>query len=704
MDVRCSKCGTEYEFDDAKVTGAGVTVKCTNCGHVFKVKRDESSSVPPSPSTSFGGTSFGGSSFQPQSTFAKGMDGGEWMVKRVDGQVFRFKELTTLQKWIVERKVGRDDEISKTGKTWKKLGEIAELASFFQVVDAANAALAASAPIGVAPALAPAMRAPGATPSLVVMPPTNPGAVPGPPQPSAAFQATFPGTPATQPTPITAAQAAQAAPAPTPSQQVEVEKTGQSIHDLPTEQIRKRAIDDANAQRARELSAPKPAPPKPAPPPRQPTPAPRIQEEANVDSLDESDPVLQMIKRRRRNAAVSVIIVLLLAGGVAGAVFWPQLSPLLGLAPAAPTTVPAVEDARKALRGDKLDEIRKARETLVQSPKGTPLIVATIVRLDVADAAHKNELARLTEVLGDAADAKKLREQATSTLANAYAALNKVRTDAPGLVDGNLASAAYQLERGGLAEQRADLEAARAAAKGDASVDAEIAVQQALADAKAALTGDAKAALDKVPASPGDGRLAYARAALAVAAFKAMPKPGEPDVLSTKAALAQLPPGDERVALLAKVVDSTGKPAAAVVDAGPAPAATVDAGVPAKAEPEKKEPEKKEPEKKEPEKKEPVKAVASNNNTGGGGGGGAKSFIQKGWSAMDGNRNSEAAKDFKKALEIDPNSAEAEFGLAEAQRYSGNKAEAIEAYKTYLKMAPNGKEAGTAKRAIDALQ
>src|SRR3954471_6591714 len=138
MDVRCSKCGTEYEFDDAKVTAAGVTVKCTSCGHVFKVKRDESGSMAPSPSTSFGGSfgQVGPSSMNPQSTFAKGIDGGEWMVKRVDGQGFRFKELTTLQKWIVERKVGRDDEISKTGKTWKKLGEIAELASFFQVVDA----------------------------------------------------------------------------------------------------------------------------------------------------------------------------------------------------------------------------------------------------------------------------------------------------------------------------------------------------------------------------------------------------------------------------------------------------------------------------------------------------------------------------------------------------------------------------------------
>ena len=39
MDVKCEKCSTEYEFDDGKVTEAGITVKCTNCGHLFRVVR-----------------------------------------------------------------------------------------------------------------------------------------------------------------------------------------------------------------------------------------------------------------------------------------------------------------------------------------------------------------------------------------------------------------------------------------------------------------------------------------------------------------------------------------------------------------------------------------------------------------------------------------------------------------------------------------
>jgi hypothetical protein len=61
-----------------------------------------------------------------------------WRVRQASGNVFTCRELTTLQRWIVERKVVRDDEISADGERWKRLGNIAELASFFQVVEEAE--------------------------------------------------------------------------------------------------------------------------------------------------------------------------------------------------------------------------------------------------------------------------------------------------------------------------------------------------------------------------------------------------------------------------------------------------------------------------------------------------------------------------------------------------------------------------------------
>src|SRR5271154_6068348 len=39
MDVRCEKCLTVYGLDDAKVGDAGLTVKCQDCGNLFKVRR-----------------------------------------------------------------------------------------------------------------------------------------------------------------------------------------------------------------------------------------------------------------------------------------------------------------------------------------------------------------------------------------------------------------------------------------------------------------------------------------------------------------------------------------------------------------------------------------------------------------------------------------------------------------------------------------
>jgi predicted Zn finger-like uncharacterized protein len=171
MDVRCERCGTEYELKDNHVTEEGVTVKCSTCGHLFKIRKK-----------SFVLT-------EPVILEKKGAEGTgdrNWMVRKADGTVLSFKELTTLQKWIVERKVSRDDEISKSGETWKQLGGIAELASFFLVVDAATPGAPAAAPMTAAPARTPTTQPlPAATPpSQPQSPVPTPAYPPQPAQPA----------------------------------------------------------------------------------------------------------------------------------------------------------------------------------------------------------------------------------------------------------------------------------------------------------------------------------------------------------------------------------------------------------------------------------------------------------------------------------------------------------------------------------------
>ncbi len=107
MDVVCERCKAEYEFDDALVSERGTTVKCTNCSHQFKIFRPTS-----------------------ESDAAK-----VWNLRRPDGTVIPFDSLAVLQKWILEGKVSKMDEISRAGEAWKSLGAIAELESFFATAE-----------------------------------------------------------------------------------------------------------------------------------------------------------------------------------------------------------------------------------------------------------------------------------------------------------------------------------------------------------------------------------------------------------------------------------------------------------------------------------------------------------------------------------------------------------------------------------------
>lgn len=144
MDVGCPKCQTEYELDDARVTEDGVTVKCTTCGHVFRVKKKQLVVTLPAKD---------GATAAPLSDIPVVHSADlpppppsrEWKLRNAKGVVVPCRDLTMLQKWIIEGKVQRHDEISLTGDTWKRLGDIPELSSFFQVVEEANKARALEA-------------------------------------------------------------------------------------------------------------------------------------------------------------------------------------------------------------------------------------------------------------------------------------------------------------------------------------------------------------------------------------------------------------------------------------------------------------------------------------------------------------------------------------------------------------------------------
>ena len=93
----------------------GVTVKCTTCGHIFKVSK-------------------GGEGAEIQETKPVNNANGNWQIKRENGDQLSFKALSTLQKWIMERKVTGADRISRSGDKWTKLADVPEFQVFFQAI------------------------------------------------------------------------------------------------------------------------------------------------------------------------------------------------------------------------------------------------------------------------------------------------------------------------------------------------------------------------------------------------------------------------------------------------------------------------------------------------------------------------------------------------------------------------------------------
>ncbi|HTR54118.1 MAG TPA: zinc-ribbon domain-containing protein [Kofleriaceae bacterium] len=166
MDVRCEKCQTEYELDESRLKPGGVTVKCTNCGHMFKIRKrtptnvgvnverartggskppvvggraptaDPAPAAPPGRAKSLSDES---ATVRAATDLGSGPTAErQWLIRLENGEQKSCRELATLQQWIVAGIVTRESLISRSGKTWKRLGDIGELGQYFVIADEAR--------------------------------------------------------------------------------------------------------------------------------------------------------------------------------------------------------------------------------------------------------------------------------------------------------------------------------------------------------------------------------------------------------------------------------------------------------------------------------------------------------------------------------------------------------------------------------------
>jgi predicted Zn finger-like uncharacterized protein len=728
MDVRCEKCQTEYELDESRLKPGGVTVKCTNCGHMFKIRKRSPTNVgmatvqdaaPPGPAPS-----------RPQRQSSKNdvpsalsdspsgpNSERQWMVRLENGEQKTCRELATLQQWIVAGIATRESLISRSGKTWKRLGDITELGQYFVIADEARAQRAArpTNPKPQAPTMLGVGPQQAAEPSEDDLEGRSTGNFRARPK-------TAPPHPPPQPAgkvvnPLAQTEVSGSFPPPKPRPPTNPPPAPKvSVPDG-----RQTAAWASSEVKASESMAAMPQGPRggklSAIPQNEPAFSGKIRmtpgDESSFDtgrvrSVDDDDDLMPPQRGSRAGMWIA-LLALLVIGGAAGAVYMfvfnqkkqaAKTTPMDAaavavvadagavapprVADAAAPTPPAagpLDGAKAELAGDIEARMKGAGDAL--TGKDDAATLAMRARLQLAIAQSMTDRAGLV----DKAEGDKLRKEAKQIVLDAAPLAQKAQkagADDPGA---NLAMADVLRMQGKSAKDIARyLDKAKANAKDDKELARSIALCQALVSVRDGKLDDGAKALAAIDAA-GDNRVAFETALVAFMQNKvADAKPIVEQILATSA-------DHDAARALSKKLET------AVAKSDPLP----------------------------PEDGQHKATPTPQNNGGNGGGGGdydsllakanklAESNCQKamelygkaleqkptgvealtgmGYCYLDAKQFASAFSKFRAALAVSPRFEPALGGVAETYQRQGNKEQAIAAWHNYLDVIPNSPKA-----------
>ena len=116
MQIVCQQCQAEYEIDPPATSFArdqDLVFRCASCGHSIPIRGDQS-----------GASATGETAQASPSGF----------VLRQEGNTYHVRDAAMLQRWIAERRVWVDDEISESGGPFRRAGDLEPFKVFFQLV------------------------------------------------------------------------------------------------------------------------------------------------------------------------------------------------------------------------------------------------------------------------------------------------------------------------------------------------------------------------------------------------------------------------------------------------------------------------------------------------------------------------------------------------------------------------------------------
>ena len=165
LKVQCDSCAARYKLDESRIKGKGARITCPKCGHQFVVYKqdiddpddDEPATIvatrdqifPPAALASSTGAKEAAAVATPPEAVdlaqapavprPASADDLDWRavgltsfkVKVSFGLVYDFSDVTTLKKYISDKKVQNTDSVSMDGKVWLLLGELGDLDTWF---------------------------------------------------------------------------------------------------------------------------------------------------------------------------------------------------------------------------------------------------------------------------------------------------------------------------------------------------------------------------------------------------------------------------------------------------------------------------------------------------------------------------------------------------------------------------------------------
>ncbi|MBN95052.1 MAG: hypothetical protein CL928_13450, partial [Deltaproteobacteria bacterium] len=131
MRIVCPNCSAEYFLEADQVDAAGTTAQCSACNHTFVAHPEPgevTDVVPTEPDGHAAEQELGGAAAESSG------DGQVWYLAQ-GGRVYKVKDLATLQRWVVEKRVLPTDRISNDGQTWTEVTQRADLRPFFAILE-----------------------------------------------------------------------------------------------------------------------------------------------------------------------------------------------------------------------------------------------------------------------------------------------------------------------------------------------------------------------------------------------------------------------------------------------------------------------------------------------------------------------------------------------------------------------------------------